>query len=267
MNNTFNSDCTLLVNSCDSYYDCWDGFFKLLKIQWPDFDMNIVLNTESRDYSFEDLKISTFGMYKNKNVPWGKRMIETLKKIETKYILFALEDFYLESPVNTEELAKCYKYMEENPNIAYFSFFPTMDKNNIKSSAYNGFEKRPQKGEYRLNCQMALWNREKLLSFIRPHENPWEWELYGSRRSSKYKEEFYTICKDTPKIFHYQNGGMILRGRWCLEKAVPLKEKYLLNINFSNRDTYENFLSSPPIHKRNLWRGLKNRINKIKSII
>ena len=26
------NNCTLLVNTCDSYSDCWDGFFKLLKI-------------------------------------------------------------------------------------------------------------------------------------------------------------------------------------------------------------------------------------------
>lgn len=267
MKNTFYKDCTLLVNSCDSYSDCWNGFFKLLKIQWPDFDMNIVLNTESKEYSFEDLKIQTFQIYTDKKVTWGQRMIETLVRIKTKYIIFTLEDFYIESPVNVTELSKCYTYMEENPNIAYFSFFPTKDKNNIKSDKYPGFEKRPQKGEYRLNCQMALWNRKKLISYIRRHENPWEWELYGSKRSARYKEEFYTICEDIPKIFDYQNGGMIMRGRWYMSKVLPLCEKYNLNIDFSHRDSYENFLSSPQPHKRNLVQGIKNRINKIKSLI
>ncbi len=267
MKNIFYKDCTLLVNSCDSYCDCWDGFFQLLKIQWPDFDMNIVLNTESKTYSFADLKIQTFQMYKNKNTSWGKRMIETLKRIKTKYILFTLEDFYIESPVNTEELLKCYDYMENNPNIAYFSFFPTKDVNNIKSEKYPGFEKRSQKGEYRLNCQIALWNREKLISYIRTHESPWEWELYGSKRSSRYKEEFYSICKDTPKIFDYQNGSIIMRGRWYMERIIPLKEKYRLNIDFSKRGTYEDFIAFPQNHQRNLWRGIKNRINELKSLI
>ena len=40
-------NCTLLVNTCDSYSDSWDGFFKLLRIQWANIKMPIVLNTET----------------------------------------------------------------------------------------------------------------------------------------------------------------------------------------------------------------------------
>lgn len=267
MKRRLDENCTLLVNSCDSYSDCWDGFFKLLKIQWPTFNMDIVLNTETKTYSFEDLRITTFSMYQSKKVAWGRRMIETLKKIKTKYVLFALEDFYLESPVDEDRLVKCYEYMENNPNIAYFSFFPTIDSNNIQSDRYDGFELRPQKGEYRLNCQIALWNREKLISYIRPHESPWEWELYGSKRSSRYKEEFYTISEESPRIFDYQNGGAIMRGRWYLARVKPLCEKYNFTVDFSARDTYEDYVKLAPKHKRKLLRGIKNRINKIRSLI
>lgn len=267
MKRRLDENCTLLVNSCDSYSDCWDGFFKLLKIQWPTFNMDIVLNTETKTYSFEDLRITTFSMYQSKKVAWGRRMIETLKKIKTKYVLFALEDFYLESPVDEDRLVKCYEYMENNPNIAYFSFFPTVDSNNIQSDRYDGFELRPQKGEYRLNCQIALWNREKLISYIRPHESPWEWELYGSRRSSRYKEEFYTVSENSAKIFDYCRGAIIMRGRWYIEKVKPLCEKHNLQIDFSQRGDYESLVKENLKHKRRLLRGIRNRINKIKSLI
>lgn len=267
MKKQLDKNCTLLVNSCDSYSDCWDGFFELLKIQWPTFDMDVVLNTETKSYSFDDLRITTFSMYTSKKVAWGKRMIETLKRIKTKYVLFALEDFYLESPVHEEQLIKCYEYMESDPNISYFSFFPTVDASNVKSDKYDGFEKRSQRGEYRLNCQIALWNREKLISYIRPHESPWEWELYVSRRSSRYKEEFYTISEGTKRTFDYQNGGAIMRGRWYITRIKPLCEKYNLNIDFSKREKYEDFVFASPKHKRNLLRGIKNRINKFRSLI
>lgn len=261
------NNCTLLVNTCDSYSDCWDGFFKLLKIQWPDFDMDIVLNTESKSYSFEDLKIKTFQLCCNRRMPWGKRLVETLKRINTKYVLFALDDFYLDQPVLSEELEKCYKYMENDDRIAYFSFLPTEDANNMKSSQYPGFERRPQKGEYRLNCQFALWNREYLISYIRPHESPWEWELYGSRRSARYTQEFYTISHDAPPIFSYKNGEVIMRGRWYLSRVEPLIKKYDLKVDLTKREKYEDYVSNKHKHKRSLLRGIKNRINKIKSII
>ena len=145
-------NCTLLVNSCDSYSDCWDGFFQLLLIQWPEFAMPVVLNTESKKYAFEGLNIRTIEGGK-KNEAWGSRLIRALKSIDTKYVLFALDDFYLDAPVRVDELEKCYHYMENNPKIAYFSFYITRDVNNVKSKDYLGYERRPQNGEYRLNCQ------------------------------------------------------------------------------------------------------------------
>lgn len=259
-------NCTLLVNTCDSYSDCWDGFFQLLRIQWPEFDMPVVLNTESKSYTFEGMNIRTVGGGK-KNEAWGSRLIRALKSIDTKYVLFALDDFYLDAPVRVEKLEKCYHYMENNFKIAYFSFMTVNDTNDVISDEYPGFERRSQKGEYRLNCQFALWNREYLISYIRPHESPWEWELYGSKRSSRYHEEMYTICMDEMPIFPYENGGMIARGRWHLNRVVPLKEKYHLNIDLSKRGSYEEYCKQNLPRKRILMRGIKNRIHKIMSLI
>lgn len=260
-------NCTLLLNTCDAYSDCWEGFFKLLKIQWPEFQMKVVLNTESLDFQYEGLDINSFRLDSNSKLPWGKRLIETLKRIDTKYVLFALEDFWLESPVDVQGFHRCYEYMENNQNIACFSFFPTEDQNNVKSRDYTGFEKRPQKGEYRLNCQIALWNREKLISYIRPHESPWEWELWGSKRSSRYQEEFYSISHDAPKIFDYRKGEIIMRGRWYMDRVLPLCEQYEIKVDFSKRPTYEEWREVPKERKRKLIRGIKNRFNIIKSLI
>lgn len=259
-------NCTLLVNSCDSYADCWDGFFQLLKIQWPGFSMPIVLNTETADYSFEGLNIRTLGNG-NRKENWGSRLLRTLKSINTKYVLFCLDDFYLDSPVLVDEVEKCYSWMEENPRIAYFSFLPTDDRNNVESKEYSGYERRPQRGEYRLNCQFALWNRDYLISYVRPHESPWEWELYGSKRSSRYKEEMYTICSNKSPVFSYINGGMIMRGRWNLSRVEPLITKYGLSLDLSKRESYEEFIKQRSPRKRIFSRGVKNRIHKLLSLI
>lgn len=264
-NEMFDKNCTLLLNTCDAYSDCWDGFFKLLKIQWPEFSMPVVLNTESLSYSFDGMDIRVSNT--KPKTSWGKRLITALKRIDTKYILFALEDFYLESPVDSSKLLKCYEWMEKNPEVACFSFYPTEDENNTPSEKYPGFERRPQRGEYRLNCQICLWNREKLISYIRPHENPWEWELYGSRRSSRYKEEFYTLMHSEKAVFDYNRGAIIMRGRWWMEKVLPLNEKYNLEIDFSRRGSFEEYRQTVRKKKRNLLRGIKNRINKIRSLI
>lgn len=259
-------NCTLLVNSCDNYYDCWDGFFELLKIQWPTFNLPTVLNTETREYHFDGIDIKTFCLCKNRKMEWGGRLKETLKRINTKYVLFCLEDFYLTDKVDTEMLDKCYRYMEENDNIACFSFLPA-GEDNIPSEKYLGFEKRTQNGEYRLNCQFALWRKDLLIKYIRNHENPWEWEIYGSKRSSRYNEEFYAVSKNIKSPFCYENGGVTMRGRWYKSRVQPLIDKYGISVDLSTRQSYEEYVSLPQKHERKIIRGIKNRIHKLLSLI
>ena len=261
-------NCTLLVNSCDSYSDCWDGFFALLKIQWKNFSMPVVLNTESLSYDCEGLNVRTLQLYqKGKNPSWGKRLIETLKRIDTKYVLFALDDFYLSSPVREDVLEQCYAAMEKNEKIAYFSFLYAPDDKAVPSKDFPGFERRTPGAAYTLNCQFALWNREKLLHYVRAHESPWEWELYGSRRTARGDDVFYSLCKDAAPVFDYLNGSIVMRGRWYMARVKPLIEQYHLQVDLSRRGSYEEFVQSEQPAKRKLLRGIKNRVHKILSLV
>ena len=262
-------DCILLVSSYDGGEDLWEGFFTCLFAEWSDFDMPIILNTESKSYSFHGRKIETFNLYKEgQKVSWSRRLLEHLKRINTEYVLFFLDDFWLDAPVDTEHFNKSLNWMRENKDVANISFQPTPGEN-IKDNRFERFEKRPKKAEYKLNCQAALWRRERLIEFMRPHENPWEFEKYGSMRASRYPDAFYTLIDGAPKVFSYDiiHGGAMHRSRWVKSVAVPLAEKYNLKIDYDIRGYDEDWLAAGAPRKRNLWRGIKNRINIIRSLI
>ncbi len=261
-------DCTMLVSSYDGGEDLWEGFFTCLFAQWQGFDMPIVLNTESKSYSFKDKQIRTFNLYKNgEKVSWSKRLIEHLKRIETEFILFTLDDFWLDAPVDTEHFEKCLNWMRENDDVANISFQRTHGPN-IRDNRFERFEKRPKRAEYKLNCQMALWRRKRLIKFLRAHENPWEFEKYGSMRATRYNDSFYTLIDGEKKVFSYDllHGGATHRGKWCKEVVEPIAEKYGLNIDFSIRSFWDSD-SIKTKRERNLWRGIKNRFNIIRSLI
>ena len=260
-------DCILLVSSYDGGEDLWEGFFTCLFAEWPDFDMPIVLNTESKSYSFNGRKIETYHLYKKgQKVSWSKRLLAHLKRIDTEYVLFILDDFWLDAPVDTEHFNKCLNWMRENKDVANISFQRTHGEN-IKDNRFERFEKRPKKAEYKLNCQAALWRRERLIEFMRPHENPWEFEKYGSMRASRYPDSFYTLIDGAPKVFSYDLGGVLYKGRWHKDAFLPLVQKHNLIIDSSIRGFHEDWLANGAPRKRNLWRGIKNRINIIRSLI
>jgi len=51
------SELSIFVNTSDNFEDCWDPFFKLFSIFWPNCPFPIVLNTETKDYSYPGLNI------------------------------------------------------------------------------------------------------------------------------------------------------------------------------------------------------------------
>ena len=275
-------NCTMLVSSYDGGEDLWDGFFTSVKHQWKNFDMPIVLNTESKSYSYEGFDIKTFQFYKpGQKVAWAKRLIRTLKAIKTDYILLFLEDFWLEDAVDTEFFEKCLQWMKDNPDVAVLSFKPVSTFGpNIRDNRFERFERRPQKGRYRFNCQVAIWRRKKLIKYLRPHESPWDWELAGSIRSSRYKESFYTLIKGEKEVFPYDMGWVVFRGRWTRRAALPLAEKYNLDIDFTKRGFYEDYEkeqseASPEQAApetlfgkvKTLWKVLKRKYHTFKSLI
>ena len=65
---------SIVVNTCDSYSDCWEPFFKLFSVFWKDCKGEIFLNTEYKDYSFPGLDIIPTKVCEKRNFPKDKRM-------------------------------------------------------------------------------------------------------------------------------------------------------------------------------------------------
>lgn len=253
--------CTILVNSCDKYEDAWYPLFKIMKAEWKDRKWPIVLNTESKTFDYEDMGIKTFRLYQpGVKDKWGKRLIETLKRIDTEYVLMYLDDFFLTRPVNQNMLDQCIEWLDKNDDVAVFCFMPAYGEN-IKDGRFEGFEKRPQDGDYRLNCQAALWRKEELIEYTKPNYNPWEWEIFGSIRTRKSKKSYYSIIKGVELPFEYQlsEGTGIYRGRWVDKVVIPIFKKHDINIDFSIRGIEKEPFNNKS-KERTFFRKVKDRI-------
>lgn len=251
--------CTVVVNSCDKYEDTWLPFFKIMKKQWADRPYPIVLNTESKTFDYEDMDIKTFSFYKEgEYVPWGKRFIRTLEAIDSEYVLVLLDDFFLLKPVDQQRIEECIRWMDEDPELSVF-YFREIYPPNIRDGKYPHFERRPQKTKYKLSCQTGLWRREKLISYIRPHEDPWQWETLGSRRASRYHEKFYSAIEGEPFIMEYIRGGGLHGSKW-IKSVVPLFEEYNVQVDFTVRGFKEDAVEEAP--KRSFIDRVKGKIRK-----
>ncbi|MGI6756827.1 MAG: hypothetical protein ACOX32_02795 [Bacteroidaceae bacterium] len=238
-----NKNCSFLLSTYDGGEDLWEGFFKALSVQWPEMDMKVYINTETKNFQYPGFDIQVCNQKTKEELPWATRLINTLKCIDTEYVLFFLEDFWLAERVDDDFFRRTMQWMKENPDVANFSFYPCLPGTNIDDGRFERFELRPQKCKYKYNCQVGLWRTKELISFFKPDESPWEWECFGSMRAGKNKQKFYSLKEDAPLVFSYGDnlkGCIIHRGKWVKDEVLPLAEKYGLEIDYSKRG-FEDF--------------------------
>lgn len=226
--------CTILVNSCDAFSDVWELFFKALEIQWSDCHYPIALNTETKKY-VNNKGISTINYFsKNGKDCWGKRYKNAVSKIDTKYVMPILDDFVLNEPFSGQNMIdQVMDWMDANPDIGVFYIHkhPNVIQ---KKTEYKGFGLMPQKCEYKLTTQPAVWRRDFLLKCIKGIENPWEWELYVTRKAWRSNIKMYALLDTEKEVYKFPFGGVIWRGLWHTD-APGLAWRYGVDINFEKR--------------------------------
>ena len=232
--------CAVLVSSCDKYHDAWIPFFTLMGKYWKDCPYPFYLNTETEKVDeIAGVTINTINCPFT-NCTWSKRLIHALKKIKSEYVITLLEDFFVMSPVDQNEIDYCVSLMDSHPSIANINFgFGSY----VKSIEYldDKYAIRSRDTDYYLNAVAAIWRRKTLIKLLSPYESAWQYELYGSSRAKLYRYDF-VIKKDDVLIFDYHAqisyGYGIQKGMW-LPRNVELFEKEGIEVPFENLGFYD----------------------------
>jgi hypothetical protein len=109
-------DITILVQSTDSFSDCWVPFFSLLKRFWPDCRHKIFLNTESKSFSFPGLDIQStqiIDRFDGKWPTWSETLQACLDMVSSEIILFFIDDLFISRRVETMALQHYMRLMSE----------------------------------------------------------------------------------------------------------------------------------------------------------
>ena len=251
------TDITLLVNSCDSYSDTWDPFFHLLDKYWENFNMPVILNTETTNYQNEKFEIycPTVEKLNKKKMPWGERLIKTISFVETNYILLMLDDFFITQKVDIKSINYFLDLMKKN-DFEHILLHEGTPPN--YPTKWSSLLKRGNNAPYKFSLQAGLWNKNALIKYLRKHETPWLTELWATKRAQILQSDFY--CLNLQKIDHpiqYTGIGIggIHRGKWLKEKVYDFFKREGIEVNFQNRGF---FIKAK---RRNLYQRFKHRLS------
>jgi len=241
LNNDLNStDLTIFVNTSDNFEDCWNPFFTLFYRYWPDCPYPIVLNTETKDYSFSGLNIACtrVSLGEPKRLGWSECLERALDSINTPYILYLQEDYFLESPVREDVIKDLLELMRQG-KADVIRLSESADAGPWHPTASPLIWEVDKKAKWRLSLQAGLWRTSILRAQIRKHETPWQLESYGGSRSRRMKEKVCCVNRDLfsgweKEVFPYEPTGVIA-GKWVGEIVVPLFAAHDIKMDFSIR--------------------------------
>jgi hypothetical protein len=208
---------SILINTTDSFEDCWNPFFILFKKYWPTYTGIIYLNTETKDFTFPNLNIVCI---KNKMHLWSDCMLVALDRLDNDYILYLQEDYFLKDYVKTDLLNIFFERMVAQK----IDCLHLTDQNSIgpyKESDIKDFIEIAQNAKDRISCQAAIWKKNVLRSYLRKGENGWQFETYGTIRSHFVKHNFFAVNHDIVRLNEFEIIPYIftgiVKGKWYHE--------------------------------------------------
>jgi len=206
--------CSFLVHTFDGYRRYWKPWLHFFKQHHPNPEWPVFFANEERAVNqffppgADGLRYHQIKCGKG---PWGQRLITALEAIPTKYVLYMQEDMWLNSRLTQQYLNQCLSVAEQN------------NKKQLKLQAGCFHHHWTTDGEghptwYIVSHQPGLWNREYLLSTLRPDMSPYHHEIETNQHLHAHKNEFKNFgCGQAHHLRPFPYVGVSVQGvlsRW-----------------------------------------------------
>lgn len=243
-----NRDITIIVASCDEFSDCWEPFFSLLHKYWPNCSYPVILGTQLKAFTYPGLEIVSSQIMKRRftgELPWSERLLFCLELVESEFVIFMLDDYFISGQVDNEIVEHCVQVMKDN----HYSHI-TLTEHGLARPTRACHDplllEIESRAKYRVSTAPALWRVDSLRSYLRLNENIWQFEVFGSRRSWRREDTFFALNPDAlsngkegaiPYFRSHYNSG-IVRGKWQQE-IKPFFESHGITIDYSKRGWFK----------------------------
>ena len=235
---------TVIVSSCDAFFDVWKPFAFFLRTYWADCPLRIFLIVNELRIASRMITPLPVGPDRG----WATNLRIALEHITTPYVLYAQEDYFFSDRVDSNGLARDFAEMME---LGADSL--CLRARTHVERAFRPLNERfgvvPIDSDGRTRNQITLWKRDALHSVLRDGESGWEMERDGSDRTRHMQILSYARRNNTPVPYLM---SAIVRGLWTPE-AIAMCSAQGLTIVPHFRRTYS----------QNSWiRGIRRSLTR-----
>lgn len=141
---------------------------------------------------------------------WSSSFRSILKQVPARKVFVLLEDLMVATPIDAARFQHCVDFMLRK-NALHLKYW-----NHIKT---DGETEEPAIGSFRRGAPYratvaAFWDKAYLLGLLLDGENPWNFEIMGSYRTS-YSDGFYGLKEP---LFDFVN--LVEKGAWIADSLT-----------------------------------------------
>ncbi len=197
-----NFDCSILVLSSDAYQPIlkiWDFYHKK---NWK-CPYNVFTISNNQNFKSKNVTCVVTKVQWDENATHFKPMVlEGLKKISTKYVLFMVEDQIIVKPVKTDNFYHALNFMERNDitKVRCISMpEPDLPLLGVSEGPINSinFGAISKNNEYRNSLQAAIWNKDRFIELLKSKKGDFSgWVLETDEDLREYSKKWnYVACR------------------------------------------------------------------------
>ena len=197
-----NFDCSILVLSSDAYQPIlkiWDFYHKK---NWK-CPYNVFTISNNQNFKSKNVTCVVTKVQWDENATHFKPMVlEGLKKISTKYVLFMVEDQIIVKPVKTHNFYHALHFMERNDitKVRCISMpEPDLPLLGVSEGPINSinFGAISKNNEYRNSLQAAIWNKDRFIELLKSKKGDFSgWVLETDEDLREYSKKWnYVACR------------------------------------------------------------------------
>lgn len=193
-------DFAILLLSCDKYRDMWRPFLEQFRRYFPFQDIRFYVGSNSIPCK----ETGVTPILSGDDPDWSTSYKRILAQIPERKLFIILEDLLLASPVDKALFTSAVDFMYSK-DARHIKYWP--------SPKADVLTEHPSIGRYLPGAPYratvcGFWDRESLMDLLLEGENPWNFEILGSYRTS-YSDGYYGL---TRPLFDCKN--MIEKGCW-----------------------------------------------------
>lgn len=220
---------TVIISSCDAFANCWQPLLHSIDQCWDDCPWDIYIISNYKEAGHHKIKFIKVG----EDHGWASNLKKTLGSIDSEWIIYLQEDFWLTNKVKTKSLEQHINYCIENEAGYLRLTAPFHDEYAVNNSCYAAI---PEGCRYRLCLQAAIWHKKTLENCLIEGWTGWnfEYDLEKYLKSNNIKTKSLVIKSSTfpDSGIEYVGGTAVRKGRWTVAA-----------VDYLNKSNFQQLLS------------------------